>query len=113
MASNNLLALAGIKGWSKIPQIRKISRDRAYTLPVTASGVFLAHGSVAFIIMLAWEVNVNKRSTEKKKSWANRFQLMHYGPQGLSNAKLLEMMIDDGGQVLQGIPHFFQTLGVQ
>jgi hypothetical protein len=66
MASNSIPALAGIKGWSKIPQIRKISRDRAYTLLVTASGVFLAHGSVAFIITLAWERNVNKRPMVKK-----------------------------------------------
>ena len=60
MASKSIPALVGMNGWSRIPQMRKVSSDSAYTLPITASGVFLAHGSVAFIIMLACEGQINR-----------------------------------------------------
>src|SRR5258707_6844108 len=60
MVSNSIPALVGINGWSRIPQTRRFSRDRAYTFPITASGVFLAHGLVTFIMTLACEGQVNK-----------------------------------------------------
>jgi hypothetical protein len=52
--------LEGINGWSRMPQIRNVSRDRAYTFPVTSSGVLLAQGSVAFIITLACKPRVKE-----------------------------------------------------
>jgi hypothetical protein len=58
-ASSSIPALVGINGWSRIPQIRRVSRDSAYTFPIIGTGVLLAHGSVTFIMILACEINVN------------------------------------------------------